>query len=272
MLGVTALLLVSACASSADDAKNDARAVYCLAPARGAEFLQASLSLDVAAADPRDPTRVVVTSGHGGTAVNAAEMDRRYHDTFDRVCDAMMTADSVGSPGGSGAPGGSENKGGEDWVSLILLPVLLALLGAGLSLLGQLFTRTMTRRDEQRADLREALTAYENSAEDYLEAWRGDPETSHEEVAGKRRELVGVMRLLSSRGAPPGEIQRLAAELPLAEPLPAVVGLDTTAPSPVPQARRAEIVRRERDALDGVIPRIGSLASAAWWRRPGGRG
>jgi hypothetical protein len=216
---------------------------------------------------------VVVGSGHGGTEVNAAEMDRRYHDTFDRVCDAMMAADSVGSSGGSsgGAPAGAENRSGEDWMTLILLPVLLALLGAGLSLLGQTFNRSMTRRDERRTELREALTAYENSAEDYLEAWRDDPETSHDDVGDRRRELIGVMRLLSSRGAPPGEIQQLATELPLADPLPAVVGLDTTAPSPVPASQRADIVRREREALDGVLPRIGSLASAAWWRRVGGR-
>lgn len=243
-----------------EDPAGDVRAVYCLSESRHSEVVQAAIAMGVGSPVGNDPTRVMVAEKKKTSrAVNPAELRTYFPDAFKRVCTAVISANAMSSGrGGAGTDAGN-------LVSTLLMPLLLAGIGAGFTLFGQFVERSSTRRNQRKETLLEAVREYQKSVEEYLDSWQDDPRTSHQKVAEKRGDLVSALRLLPVTGELRRAAGALGAALPLAEALPALVGEGTSVSTPIAPADRRTIVAARREKLDEAVTAAEALTST----RPG---
>jgi hypothetical protein len=242
-----------------DDPAADARAVYCLSGSRSTEIVHAAITMGAGSPVVNDSTRVLIRTKKTSRVVTSAELRTEFPDVFRRVCTAVMSADTVAS-GGSGGSGGD---GGGSWVTTLLLPVVLAGLGAGFTYLGQFVERSSTRRDQRTTSLLDAFRDYQKSAEEYLDAWRAEQRPDHQGVLEKRRELLGVIRLLPSATWPGASLRALADDLPLAQALPETMGDTTASPLSIDPDTRKTMAQAERARIDRLAAQV-SNATATW--------
>lgn len=160
-----AALLLLPSAAVADPA-DDARVVYCLAPAHRADLINAAHSLGIAV--PTDPAKL--PAWHTGAP-----------DDFDRACQALYTA--------SGQP--TESAG----VLGTLLPFLTGLFGALLTFVAALWWNIVNRGAALGDELRTAIAAFHDAGVAYL---AGGGNADEDPLRAARRVLVGKLARLKA--------------------------------------------------------------------------
>lgn len=256
LLFLTALPASPCRAESGPD--KDGQIVYCLSDRRRAEFIRAAVALGVGRAVPGDPARLAMDTEPrriaewGPEVTRTAEQLREARpEEFDRVCAALIAANSGPSGGG----------GGSDLWSSVFLAFLGALLGAGTAIFGQQVERRSAQLAAYRETLNNAIHDYATEAADYVEAWTDNPKADYEAVAAKRAELARVMPGLLFSRAEREKARKLSRRLPLKERLPRS---DDSAPDlrPLPLAERRRRADLERRLLAEAVAEAEAFLSA----------
>ncbi|MEU0692797.1 hypothetical protein ABZ349_02225 [Streptomyces niveus] len=235
----------------ADQKEDDARAVYCLDPARGPDMVRAAVQLDVAKPVTGEPGRLLPGSNRIRTLTVEQWYDRHPKD-FGRVCEAVMAARSD-------TPGPAKDEGGGG----VRDSALLAALGVVFTLFVQFVERGTSRRRERLTALTGATGTFSYEAELYLTAWRENVRSPHGEVATARAALAAALRGLALPGARGRAADGLGRTLPLPDPLEAVDAKSAGgARSWSPDERAAEILRVQAE-LSATVTEARELASSA---------
>lgn len=222
-----ALLLLPAAASA--DPADDARVVYCLAPAHRADLINAARSLGIAV--PTDPARL--PAWHTSAP-----------DDFGRACQALYTANSQ--------PAASTNVLGT------LLPFLTGLFGALLTFLAAFWWNIVNRGTALGDELRTAINAFHDAGVAYLAGGPGDEDP----MRAARRTLVGKLARLRAEHRTWTALGALFDQVNTGELSRAKLGVDWTEQS---QAQR-DLRARLAGTLDGVRDTGEQVATAL--RRP----
>lgn len=249
---------VSVCAvpsvAFADQKEDDARAVYCLDPARRPDIVRAAGQLEVAKPVTGDPARLL--AGPDRTrSVTVEQWYDRYPKDFGRVCEAVMAARPD-------APGPAKDEGGGG----VRDSVLLAALGVVFTLFVQFVERGTSRRRERLTALTGATGTFSYEAELYLTAWRENARSPHGEVAAARAALAAALRGLGLPGARGRAADDLGMALPLPDPLEPVDVKSAGGARPWTADERVAAIRRVRGELSESVAEARELTSwAAVW-------
>ncbi|WP_405818265.1 hypothetical protein OG705_03395 [Streptomyces sp. NBC_00838] len=237
--------------ASADQKEDDARAVYCLDPGRGADIVRAAVQLDVAKPVTGDPARLL--AGPNRTRKLTVEQWYDGHPKdFGRVCEAVMAA-RPDAP----APAKDEGGGG------VRDSVLLAAVGVVFTLFVQFVERGTSRRRERITALTGATGTFSYEAELYLTAWRENTLSPHGEVAAARAALAAALRGLALTGARGSAADDLGRALPLPDPIEAVDSTAAGGARPWRADERDAEIRRVRAELSTTVAGARELTSWA---------
>jgi hypothetical protein len=224
-----ALLLLPSTASA--DPADDARVVYCLAPAHRADLINAAQSLGIAV--PTDPARL--------PAWRAAAPD-----DFDRACQALYTAQG---------PMTSDSSS----VFSTLLPFLTGLFGALLTFLAAFWWNIVNRGTALGDDLRAAIGTFHQAGTAYL---AGGGSVEEGPLRAARGVLVDKLARLSAEHRRWTTLRTLYDTVTTGELSKATLGVDWDQQS---QAQR-DLRTRLGVGLDGVRDTGEEIATAL--RRP----
>jgi hypothetical protein len=223
-----ALLLLSATASA--DPADDARVVYCLAPAHRADLINAAQSLGIAV--PTDPARL--PAWHASAP-----------DDFDRACQALYTAQG---------PQATDSGG----VFSTLLPFLTGLFGALLTFLAAFWWNIVNRGTALGEELRTAIDAFHQAGAAYLAGGGAEEDP----LRAARRVLVDKLARLTAEHRRWTTLRTLYDSVNTGELSKAKLGVDWDEQS---QAQR-DLRARLGVSLDGVRDTGEQVATAL--RRP----
>ncbi|MEU0520613.1 hypothetical protein [Streptosporangium sp. NPDC006007] len=188
----------------ADDGQKlrDARAVYCLSPARRTDLVHAAVSLGLVPPPPSPPS--VPSSSPGAppspsrqpienilinhTPVPLLRWRTADPASFEKACEALAR---------SGPSRLGDEKG--PWQSIIggMIPVVV---GALLTLIATTWHTRMDRRAKAAAELRTAAIAYRRAAEEYMDGWLkpGPQQPPDEPVRRARLDLEEQLSVVST--------------------------------------------------------------------------
>ncbi|MFE5857186.1 hypothetical protein ACFQ61_28715 [Streptomyces sp. NPDC056500] len=194
---------------------DDVHTVYCLAKERRKAVVDAAVRLGVATEVKGKPERLLSSppgpSSKASDSRTVEEWAEERRDSFRRVCAAVMEADA----NASSEPGAS----GPSLLETLVAGALLAVLGAGLTLLGGASERSSARRRAQADELDGATIRFALAVEGYLSVWEGERDASYSELDSTRGELVVALRRFGVAGSRRVEALALAGSLPFGEPL-----------------------------------------------------
>ncbi|HEU5158057.1 MAG TPA: hypothetical protein VFU43_13760 [Streptosporangiaceae bacterium] len=247
-----AIVILAPTASAAGP--GDVEAVYCLRDDRRPEVVKAAIHLGKGAEVPGSPDMLAI--GADKRPVTLEEWRRDHREDFDKVCSALIKANSD-NPAGGGSNG--------PWSSLLLLVA-----GSALTTFGAMLERVAAHRRHRLDRLVPAIDEFRGSAEDYLAAWTYNADTPHDRVRDDRRNLTAALQGLAAGGARGRTVRALSVELPLARPLSGIVPEQAGRTRQKTFDQRRQEAARQRTSLEEALAKAELLSrgALAWrWRR-----